>query len=556
MNEAVFLILRSSGRVGSVRDWPHGRTRVTSSLAELRSALDREVAEGEAEWVLIWDPELGSPPAQTVDELMCTPGDAFHAGLLLGAAGQPDDLDLVHPNWYFTLDPPADARAISWRLTLDALLIRVEVLRQLGGIDPVFRTWQAAGLDLGWRLLRRGALLVHEPSLVSGLPASAPSPASLLWLDPVDRYALLTRHLAPKWVRYVASRRALASFRPTREYDGMRRGMRAAGDTQPALPPGAWYQRPSLPRPKPLPVSVVLPTLGRYELVGRVLDDLRMQTVAPAEIICIDQTKPHDPLVFERHRDLPLTVVAQEGLGQWLARNEAVRRARHDLLLFLDDDSHVPPEFVEHHLACLNGFRAEISAGASRSVVGAPVPENYGFYRVADQFDSGNALVRRSLLARIGAFDQQFDRMRSGDAEFGLRAHLAGAVSIHNPAAYRLHFKAAEGGLRSFGSWDLFRQRGWLSPLPLPSVLYFGMRYFTSRQRRESLLIGLSSGIIPYDRKRRATWREWLRHGLLAGLTLPVHGLRVGRSMVMARQMLAAGPKIPPVNESAPTAAP
>ena len=137
--------------------------------------------------------------------------------------------------------------------------------------------------------------------------------------------------------------------------------------------------------------------------------------------------------------------------------------------------------------------------------------------------------------------------MRSGDAEFGLRAHLAGALSIHNPHAYRIHYKAASGGLRSFGSWDLFRQRGLLSPLPLPSVLYFAMRYFSPRQVREYLLVGLSAGVVPYERKRRAGRAEWLRYGSVAVLRTPITAARVWRSVRSARRMLAEGPRIPPV---------
>ena len=544
--------------------WPHGPVSRWRTLAELRSGLDGVVAEGGAAWALLWDASrFGPPPAGLAAELVEGRIDGYHAGLLLGTAGQPDDLDLVQPTWYFTVDPPAGRRAVSWRLTLDARLARTEALRQLGGIDPVFATAEAAGLDLGWRLLRRGALLVHEPRLVEGRPEGrlgAAATSTALRLSLADRYALLSRHVTPKWVRYVAVRRALRSLRPDREVRALRVARAAVAAVPSPLPAGASYKRPPLTSASvtaaPVPrISVVLPTLDRYELVSQVLEDLRAQTVAPAEVIVVDQTRPHDPAVFERHRDLPLTVLPQDGRGQWLARNAAVARATGDLLLFLDDDSRVPPEFVECHLACLDAFDAAISAGASRSVIGSPVPENYGFYRAADQFDSGNALVRRSVLAQVGGFDQQFDRMRSGDAEFGLRAHLAGALSVHNPDAYRVHFKAAGGGLRSYGSWDVFRQKGWFSPLPLPSVLYFGMRYFSPRQQREHLLIGLAAGIVPYERKRQASRQEWARYAAQAAAAAPILAFRLARSVRQARRMLADGPHIPPVSGPSPPGA-
>lgn len=539
---------------GDSSGWSLGPVRRVRNLAGAAGALDAVAAAGS--WALLWDPALGSPPVAVVAELLSGSGDAppfeadaYHAGLLLGASGRPDDLDVLHPTWYFTIDAPGERRAVSWRLTLSALLVRTDVVAQLGGLDPSFATPEAAGLDFGWRMLRRGAIPVHEPRLAGGVPAR-----DAFTLDLADRYLLLRRHVSPKWVRYAAARRVLR--RPllaARELAAMRGALAEAEESPSPMPPGARYERRGPvadegigERAEPA-VSVILPTLGRYELVAQVLDDLRAQTVPPREIVCVDQTRPHDPVVFAPFADLPLTVVEQDVLGQWTARNEAIRRARHDLLLFLDDDSRVAPDFIEHHLRCLDSFGADISAGASLSVVGAPVPENYGFFRVADQFDSGNALVKRDLLVRIGAFDLQFDRMRSGDAEFGLRARLAGACSVHNPHAQRMHFKAAGGGLRTFGSWDVFRERNLFSPLPLPSVVYFSMRYFSRRQLREHLLIGLASALIPYERKRRARASDWLRGAGFALATSPLQALRVWRSIAAARRMYAAGPRIPPV---------
>lgn len=530
--------------------WSLGKTRRIHSLVDAAAVVDRE-AEGNATWLFLWAPRLGPPPTNLVRELALSTADAWHAGLLCGAQGQPDDLDLVRPTWYFTLDPPVDSRAVSWRFTLDALLLRTEVVRRLGGVDPAFRTREAAALDMGWRYLRAGAIPMYEPRLIGDVGAALPYA-----LEPVERYVLLGRHLPRKWVRYVALRRALTHGRPGREIRALRSAFaRLATVSSPSHDDGLYQRpRPATSGESASRVSVVLPTLGRYELVTRVLEDLRAQTVPPTEIICVDQTRPHDPAVFEPYFDLPLTVICQEEKGQWLSRNEAVSRSRCDLLLFLDDDSHVPPEFIERHLECLEVYDADVSAGASLSVVGAPVPDNYRFYRVADQFDSGNALVRRNLLVRIGAFDRQFDRMRSGDAEFGLRAHMAGAVSIHNPLAYRVHYKAAEGGLRSFGSWDLFRQRGLLSPLPLPSVIYFAMRYFTPRQVREQMLVGLVAGLVPYKLKRRTTAAAWVKYGFWAALRAPFLVVRVWRSVRQARRMLAQGPRIAAV-EPTPTSA-
>lgn len=536
---------------GRAPQWPLGAVRRLTSLPEGAAALDRVLEDRTtAPWLLFWKSSLGEPPTTLVFELAEGPADGYHAGLSLGTGGQPDDVDLLYPGWYFAVDPQPDRRAMSWRLTLDALLVRTAVLRALGGIDPVFRDHHMAGLDLGWRLMRRGAVTLHEPGLVpvtEAGPGPAPTAASP---SPTERYLFLLRHWPDKWVRYVAVRRALSGLRPVSEARALRRACREVSEHRPPTPPGSLYQRRlgAVPIDDGRRVSVIIPTLGRYELLRKVLCDLRAQSFPLHQVVCVDQNVDgRDLSVYDEFADLPLQVIAQDELGQWLARNTAVQAATGDLLLFLDDDSHVESDFVASHVKALDGYCADVSAGASLSVVGAPVPADYGHYRAGDQFDSGNALVRRDLLARVGGFDQHYDRMRSGDAEFGLRAYRAGAVLVHNPEAFRIHYKAATGGLRSFGSWDRFRQRGWLSSLPMPSVVYFLRTNFSPRQVREALLIGLAASVIPYELKRTASPRQWVRHGAAGLAVAPFTVVRVLRSLHHARRMVAQGPRIPSI---------
>lgn len=294
-------------------------------------------------------------------------------------------------------------------------------------------------------------------------------------------------------------------------------------------------------------VSVVLPTLGRYELLAGVLEQLAEQTLAPTQVVVVDQNDPErrDPAFYERFQAiLPLEVVFQEERGQWVSRNEAVRRSTGDWIAFVDDDSAIVPDFIERHLEGLLRYDADLTTGASRAVAGAPVPENYAFFRVADQWDSGNGLCHRSLIERFGLFDQQFDRQRRGDAEFGLRVQLGGGLVIHVPGAIRTHLKAETGGLRTYGSWDGFRSRDRSGPLPVPAMLYYTARYHTPRQAREDLLIGLLQAIVPYQLKRRATPLQWARFVAAELGHIPSTVRRIRLSQQLAREMVAEGPII------------
>jgi GT2 family glycosyltransferase len=512
----------------------------TPDVASGAAAL-AELAAGETSWILAWSPLLPLPDDALLEELTSGRVDAWHAGLALGLEGLPEEHDYIQPAWVLARDAPVEQEAVSWRASLDALLVRSEVIRTLGSLDQAFEGLTGAGLELGRRMIERGAVVFHTPRLVSGgrLPSAD--------LTEADRFALLRRSFARKWVAYAAVRRAIRTLRPGRVRRAHAAGTGAVARTPSPLPPGAVLERPDPVLPDAPQISVVLPTLGRYELLDGVLAGLAEQTIPPAQVVVVDQNDPaeRDPAFYEGFRDrLPVEVVFQDERGQWVSRNEAVRRCEHDLIAFIDDDSAIVPDFLERHLDGLLRYDADLTTGASIAVVGAPVPDNYAFFRVADQWDSGNGLCRRSLLERFGLFDEQFDRQRRGDAEFGLRVQLGGGLVVHVPGAIRTHLKAEKGGLRTYGSWDGFRSRDRSGPLPLPSMLYYTKRYHSPRQQREDLLIGVSQAIVPYDLKRRASPGQWLGFVARELLHVPSTVRRVRLSQRLADEMVAAGPAI------------
>ncbi|MCU1370361.1 MAG: putative glycosyltransferase [Ilumatobacteraceae bacterium] len=524
--------------------WPHGDvTCLRGDLASASAALAC-AASGGAPWLLLWEPPRPLPSDEVLAELTDGRVDAWHAGLAAGLGGEPEEHDYIHPAWVLSCDAGADVEAASWRLGLGALLVRSEVIRTLGPLDLAFEARTGAGLELGRRLIEQGAVIYHTPRLITGgrVPAAP--------LTEHDRFVFLRRTFGRKWVAYAALRRVLRHRRPVR----VRRAHRSSGASCAAVPPvtgtGPVLTRKPVAPPADPSVTVVIPTLGRYELLGGVLDDLAKQTVPATQVVVVDQNDrdKRDPAFYERHAErLPLEVVFQDERGQWISRNEAVRRATGEWIAFVDDDSDLVPDFIERHLEGLVTYDADLTTGASLAVVGAPIPDNYAFFRMADQWDSGNGLCHRSLLERFGLFDQQFDRQRRGDAEFGLRVQLGGALVVHVPKAIRTHHKAETGGLRTYGSWDGFRSRDRSGPLPVPAMRYYTARYLTPRQAREDLLIGLLQAIVPYELKRRATPVQWAGFVAAELLHVPSTIRRVRRSGEIAREMVREGPSIDPL---------
>ena len=213
-----------------------------------------------------------------------------------------------------------------------------------------------------------------------------------------------------------------------------------------------------------------------------------------------------------------------------------------DYLLFFDDDSRVEPDWITQHLKTLDYFNADISAGVSLAVIGAKVPESYNFFRWADQFDSGNALVKRDVFKKIGLFDLQFNKQSMGDGEFGIRAYLHGLKSVSNPYAKRIHLKVAAGGLREIGHWDGFRPKKWFAPKPLPSVLYLYKKHYPKALYREAILMGMMLSNVSYKNKRNSNMLAVSL--LLTIIKSPLLLIQFLKSKRKADKMLAEGDKI------------
>ncbi len=167
-------------------------------------------------------------------------------------------------------------------------------------------------------------------------------------------------------------------------------------------------------------VSVIIPTLNRYEYLKDVLEDLEKQTYQNFEVIVVDQSDEFSEFFYKKFQ-LDLQFKRQEEKALWLARNTAIEMSNGEYLLFFDDDSRVGTDWITNHLACLDYFNADASSGVSLNTGDGKIPQHYSFYRIADQLDTGNVLLKKEVFRNIGMFDRQFEKQRMGDGEFGMR---------------------------------------------------------------------------------------------------------------------------------------
>ena len=160
----------------------------------------------------------------------------------------------------------------------------------------------------------------------------------------------------------------------------------------------------TLIKKKPL-VSIIIPTLNRYEYLKDVFRDLEQQTYKHFEVLVVDQTDDFQEDVYYGW-DLDLRYWFQKEKALWKARNEAILVAKGNYILLYDDDSLIQPNWINEHLKTLDFFDADISSGVSISVIGAEVPKHYSYFRWSDQLDTGNVLLKKKVFNKIGLFDR------------------------------------------------------------------------------------------------------------------------------------------------------
>lgn len=191
-------------------------------------------------------------------------------------------------------------------------------------------------------------------------------------------------------------------------------------------------------------VSVVVPTCGRPQALGRLLTALAYQDGAPPfEVLVVADGAPDHAVGVEPARPMPfpVRVLTQPALGPASARNRGALAARAPVLLFMDDDVEPGRTVIRAHAA----FHAERTRAIGAGDL-APRPVDQGFigqaiagwwermcdglYDPRHRFTfrdllTGHCSVPRALFAELTGFDTSF-RCHE-DFEFGYRAMRAGA---------------------------------------------------------------------------------------------------------------------------------
>lgn len=213
------------------------------------------------------------------------------------------------------------------------------------------------------------------------------------------------------------------------------------------------YTTPSS-RPKPHDdhkpaVSVIIPVYNRRDILKKTLLSFGDQTVSSGmfEVIVVDDgsTDGTGDMIAALNLGYPLVYIYQPHRGIPVARNRAIREARGELIISVDSDMVVAPEFVEAHLS------AHTTPGL---IVHGPVIYTNNLedprserQKVTDFsaafFATGNVSIAKKHLIDAGLFDEDFVEYGWEDLEFGRRLKALGLKAAKALDARGYHLKPA-----------------------------------------------------------------------------------------------------------------
>lgn len=199
----------------------------------------------------------------------------------------------------------------------------------------------------------------------------------------------------------------------------------------------------------------------------RALEDCWQQTYKNLEILIIDQT---DTLSFamadfykQNAKRLRVIRMKTKGLGQ--ARNRALKEAKGEIILYLDDDVYLYQHLVKLHARHYANPKVGAVVGRVDDAGGDPPTLGgrvnwYGEVRLehdvrtvhqVESLSGGNMSIRVDLLKQIGGFwelDGNLVQMRE-ETDAALRIRKAGYQVIGDPEASIVHLAIRSGGTRT-----------------------------------------------------------------------------------------------------------
>jgi GT2 family glycosyltransferase len=246
-----------------------------------------------------------------------------------------------------------------------------------------------------------------------------------------------------------------------------------------------------------LKLSIIIPTFERSAILAKTIDDVLSQNFKDFEFWIVDQSSAREAAANASHvaqrSDPRLKYLHLTKAGLPNARNEGMRRAKGEIILFLDDDVILlSPDFLAAHLAAYSDHRVGGVTGrhVERSVItnskhtacyvswsGRTIYNLSGHQRqLIGSCKGSNMSFRAEVVAKVGGFDRNTNLLE--DTDFSVRVAKAGWLLLYEPTAEIVHLSTTVGGVREIAAvknehrrfsstaYYILKHRGFLGCIP------------------------------------------------------------------------------------------
>ena len=245
--------------------------------------------------------------------------------------------------------------------------------------------------------------------------------------------------------------------------------------------------------------SLVIPSYNREELLIQTLRCALAQQHADLEILLIDQTKTHQPATqaFLDENRGRFMHVRPDFASVTKARNEGLRRAAGEIIIFIDDDVSFGPGFVTAHLAAHADGTDVVQGRVTEQDSKHPSQptwltdslrfkggDNYDRDGKTNNITGCNFSIRRQVVDRIGYFDENFKGISvREESDFARRAFKAGLSFKFSAEAALFHHRSLTGGVGTGVKNNFFEKSYYYCELMFAKKHFSAWTVFTYRLR-------------------------------------------------------------------------
>lgn len=221
-------------------------------------------------------------------------------------------------------------------------------------------------------------------------------------------------------------------------------------------------------------VSIVIPTRDRPQRLLATVASIVAGERQPDEVVVADQSTGEAASIPDA-AGVEIVHLRLTSVGSSTARNAAIRAARGDVLVFLDDDVRVAPDWLERIVDALDAapprsavtgavLSDHVGGGHVPSLQSQTAPATFSGRLFRDPLFAGNMALRRSAFDDVGLFDERLGAgaafPAAGDNDLGYRLLEAGYEIAYVPDAVVYHGGVRHGSELARLDWSYGRGQG------------------------------------------------------------------------------------------------